>query len=69
MKYFPIFIDLAQRVCLLVGGDEAAARKLRLLIKAGAKVRLVAKQVTRRLPTPLPVGRLRTPSEISFRPT
>ncbi|MBC6417021.1 MAG: uroporphyrinogen-III C-methyltransferase [Rhodospirillales bacterium] len=46
MKYFPIFIDLAQRVCLLVGGDEAAARKLRLLIKAGAKVRLVAKQVT-----------------------
>jgi uroporphyrin-III C-methyltransferase/precorrin-2 dehydrogenase/sirohydrochlorin ferrochelatase len=42
MNYFPAFLDLNGRRCLLVGGGEVAARKLRLLRKAGAAVTVVA---------------------------
>lgn len=42
MRYFPAFHDLSTRPSLVVGGGEAAARKLRLLLKAGARPRVVA---------------------------
>ena len=42
MRYFPAFLDLASRSSLLVGGGELALRKLRLLLKSGAQVTLVA---------------------------
>jgi uroporphyrin-III C-methyltransferase/precorrin-2 dehydrogenase/sirohydrochlorin ferrochelatase len=42
MDYFPIFLDLKGRRVLIVGGGEAAARKLRLLRKAGAEITVVA---------------------------
>ena len=41
MDYFPAFHDLKGRDCLLVGEGEAAARKLELLRRAGARVRVV----------------------------
>jgi len=44
MRYFPTFFDLAGKPCLVVGGGEAAARKLRLLRQAGARVTLVARR-------------------------
>ncbi|MBT6116694.1 MAG: siroheme synthase, partial [Rhodospirillaceae bacterium] len=46
MRYFPAFFDLRDRPCLIVGGGEAAARKLRLLRGAGAAVTIVAPSVT-----------------------
>ncbi len=42
MNYFPIFLDIKQRHCLLVGGGDIATRKGRLLAKAGARLRVVA---------------------------
>jgi uroporphyrin-III C-methyltransferase/precorrin-2 dehydrogenase/sirohydrochlorin ferrochelatase len=42
MRYFPAFHDLTTRPSLVVGGGEAAARKLRLLLKAGARPLVVA---------------------------
>jgi uroporphyrin-III C-methyltransferase/precorrin-2 dehydrogenase/sirohydrochlorin ferrochelatase len=45
MNHFPAFLDLDGRRCLLVGGGEIAARKLRLLLKARAVVTVVAPQV------------------------
>ena len=42
MRYFPAFHDLSTRPSLVVGGGESAARKLRLLRKAGARVVVVA---------------------------
>ena len=42
MKFFPAFLDIAGRRCLLVGGGEVAARKARLLHSAGADLTVVA---------------------------
>ncbi len=42
MKYFPLFMDIRARCCLVVGGGDVAARKVALLRRAGAKVLVVA---------------------------
>ncbi|MEQ9556359.1 MAG: siroheme synthase CysG [Rhodospirillales bacterium] len=42
MRQFPIFFTVQDRPVLIVGGGEAAARKLRLLLKADAWVTVVA---------------------------
>ncbi|MEX2641961.1 MAG: siroheme synthase CysG [Acetobacterales bacterium] len=42
MQYFPVYFRLAGRPALLVGGGDAAVRKLRLLRRAGARVTVVA---------------------------
>ena len=42
MDYFPLFVDLKQRPVLVVGGGEVATRKIELLHRAGAQVRVVA---------------------------
>ncbi|MEQ8346022.1 MAG: siroheme synthase CysG [Sneathiellaceae bacterium] len=44
MRHLPINMDVADRPVLLVGGGEAAARKARLLLRAGAQIRLVAER-------------------------
>src|SRR5690554_2039329 len=49
MDYFPVFLDLRNRYCLLVGGGEVATRKGRLLVKAGALLRVVAPTVSAEL--------------------
>jgi uroporphyrin-III C-methyltransferase/precorrin-2 dehydrogenase/sirohydrochlorin ferrochelatase len=42
MQYLPIFIDLKQQDCLVVGGGDIAARKSALLKQAQANITLVA---------------------------
>jgi uroporphyrin-III C-methyltransferase/precorrin-2 dehydrogenase/sirohydrochlorin ferrochelatase len=42
MNFLPIFLDLRNRHCLVVGGSETAARKAELLLRAGARVDVVA---------------------------
>jgi len=42
VDYLPIFVDLRDRDCLVVGGGEIAARKVDLLRRAGAKVTVIA---------------------------
>ena len=45
MQTFPIFLNLRDRRVLVVGGSEAAARKVELLLSAGAQVALIADKV------------------------
>jgi uroporphyrin-III C-methyltransferase/precorrin-2 dehydrogenase/sirohydrochlorin ferrochelatase len=42
MRYFPLFLDIAGKPVLLVGGGDIAARKFALLADAGAVVTVVA---------------------------
>ncbi|WP_039913191.1 siroheme synthase CysG [Cellvibrio mixtus] len=49
MDYFPVFLDLKKRRCLLVGGGDVATRKGRLLAKAGASLRVVAPEISTEL--------------------
>lgn len=45
MNYLPIFLDLRDRHCLLVGCSETAARKAELLLRAGAHVDVAAPEL------------------------
>ena len=45
MQSFPLFLSLQDRHVLVVGGTEAAARKVELLLSAGARVTLIADTV------------------------
>jgi len=45
VDYFPAFLDLANRSCLVVGGGDIALRKARLLTSAGARITIVAPEV------------------------
>ncbi len=42
MDYLPIFINIRNKRCLVVGGGEVAARKVSLLVAAGAQVIVVS---------------------------
>jgi precorrin-2 dehydrogenase/sirohydrochlorin ferrochelatase len=43
---YPIFLNLQERRCLVVGGGEVALRKVRSLLKGGARVAVVTPSVT-----------------------
>jgi uroporphyrin-III C-methyltransferase/precorrin-2 dehydrogenase/sirohydrochlorin ferrochelatase len=45
MQTFPLFLNLQNRRALVVGGGDAAARKVELLLSAGAQVSLIAATV------------------------
>lgn len=45
MDYLPIFLRIAGQQVLVVGGGEVAHRKVSMLLRAGATIRLVAKEV------------------------
>ena len=45
MDYFPIFTKIHNRPCLVVGGGDIAARKVHLLLKAGASITVCAPEI------------------------
>lgn len=47
MDFFPIFMNIKSRQCLVVGGGKVAARKIALLLKAGATVKVISPDLCR----------------------
>ena len=45
MDYLPIFADVRNQLCLVVGGGAVGKRKAGVLLEAGANVRVVAPQI------------------------
>lgn len=46
MKFYPAFLDLRDRPCLVIGGGPVAERKTLALLEAGAAVTLVSPELT-----------------------
>ena len=46
MKYFPIFLNLQKKSCIVVGGGRVAERKIQNLRKAGAIVKVISPRLT-----------------------
>jgi precorrin-2 dehydrogenase/sirohydrochlorin ferrochelatase len=47
--YYPIFLDLRNRLAVVVGGGRVASRKAAGLMAAGARVRVIAPRLSARL--------------------
>jgi uroporphyrin-III C-methyltransferase/precorrin-2 dehydrogenase/sirohydrochlorin ferrochelatase len=45
MQNYPIFVDLKDQPCLVVGGGPVALRKIRLMLSAGANITVVAPEI------------------------
>lgn len=45
MAYFPMFVDMTERDCLIVGGGNVAYRKVIVMLDFGAKVTVVAEDI------------------------
>ncbi len=45
-NYYPIFLRIEQKLCLVIGGGKVAERKVQTLLESGAKVRVIAPEVT-----------------------
>jgi len=49
VDFLPIFFDVKQKPCLVIGGGEVAARKVSLLLKAHSSVTVVSPELSREL--------------------
>ena len=49
MKYYPVFLDINARKCLVVGGGAVGTRKALSLVECGAIVTVVSPEATERL--------------------
>jgi len=49
MEYFPLFMRLKKRTVLVIGGGEIATRKVQLLLNSGARIRVIAPQISSQL--------------------
>ncbi|HEY1076043.1 MAG TPA: siroheme synthase CysG [Fontimonas sp.] len=56
--YYPVFLRLKAQRVLLVGGGEVATRKVRLLLRAGAQIELVAATLDEELAELCTAGRV-----------
>jgi siroheme synthase-like protein len=46
MRHYPMFLDLRGRRAVVVGGGPVAERKVRKLLRAGARVRVISPELT-----------------------
>ena len=46
MSYYPIFLDLTGRRCIIIGGGATAERKIEGLLAAGAEITLVSPETS-----------------------
>jgi precorrin-2 dehydrogenase/sirohydrochlorin ferrochelatase len=48
-NYYPVFLDLEGKKCVIVGGGAVAERKVMTLIGTGARIRVISPDVTAKL--------------------
>lgn len=45
MAYFPFYIDISDKCCLVVGGGQVAFRKIQKLMPFGSRIKVVAPEI------------------------
>lgn len=58
VRYYPVFLDIQKRPCLVIGGGLVAERKAQSLLSAGALVTVVSPRVTKNIGQLAKAGRL-----------
>ena len=58
MAYYPIFVEMEGRSCLVIGGGREAQRKVAGLLGAGGRVTVIAPKLTRDLQAMLAAGEI-----------
>ena len=46
MKYYPVFLDITEKPCAVVGGGEVALRKTQRLLQCHARVRVITEELS-----------------------
>jgi siroheme synthase-like protein len=46
MAYYPVFLEMKERNCVVIGGGAIAERKVEGLVKAGANVTVIGSKIT-----------------------
>lgn len=59
MRYYPVYLDLRGRRCVVIGGGRTAYEKARGLLQAGAEVTIIARDVEPDLEGLIQGGRVR----------
>ena len=67
MDFLPVFLDLKQRPCVVIGGGDVASRKITLLLNAGALVTVYAPSLCESLQRWVVEGKIRHVAQ-EFRP-
>jgi precorrin-2 dehydrogenase/sirohydrochlorin ferrochelatase len=49
MEYYPVFLNITGRPCVVIGGGEVAERKVLSLLEGGAKVTVISPDVNARI--------------------
>jgi precorrin-2 dehydrogenase/sirohydrochlorin ferrochelatase len=58
MRYYPVYLDIKERPCLVVGGGQVGTRKVNTLLQCRAKVTVISPKVTDQLARLAEQGRI-----------
>ncbi|MDP2153482.1 MAG: siroheme synthase CysG [Methylotenera sp.] len=59
MQALPIFINITNRLCVVIGGGDVATRKVSMLLKANAAITLVSPEICHELQTLVDDGKIK----------
>lgn len=59
LSYYPVFLNLKNKGCVVVGGGKVAERKVLSLLKSGAEVTVISPELTKRLKKESLSGRIK----------
>ncbi|MEW5807381.1 MAG: bifunctional precorrin-2 dehydrogenase/sirohydrochlorin ferrochelatase [Acidobacteriota bacterium] len=59
MKYYPVFLDIRGKSCLVVGGGNVARRKVKSLLDAGAVVKVISPELISSLKSLVENGKIK----------
>ncbi|MCX8069022.1 MAG: bifunctional precorrin-2 dehydrogenase/sirohydrochlorin ferrochelatase, partial [Thermodesulfovibrionales bacterium] len=58
-SYYPVFLNISGKDCLVIGGGKIAERKMLSLLKAEAKITVISETLTKKLKNEFEKGNIR----------